>query len=406
MLQQLLDSGQYEVLSDLPLPDRECRSGSIPQVILRYRPEAIECPGCHSSQIRRKGTYKREVIDMWGEKAVDVTIIKQKYLCENPECKKSFHVEDELDYPKEMRISNDVLDAIDTYILQHPNMSTSQIASRFGVGRTVVSQILKRRVQELQEQTVSLHPCILLCFIPFSFHGRECCAVAGIDEHREKYLLNIYRNHSPHLIGDIANKSTHFINDVETCFCKPEPSFIQGIKSEFHGYNCDPAIAILHHCIEKQIQILIKDSPNCHIIGQLDELKRLLGTPNSKKFPNAFRIWCCNLSCEDQTYLKPFIETVDNCLAEYANTTEYDPEETDFSRLLKLIQKFINDNATFDTMLYRLLYSVPSAVTPSNSTVLYHCMNHMYDPVAGSLVDFGVNIDRLYDEILGSRATI
>lgn len=402
MLKQFLDSGRYEA-SDLSQLDPERRSDSIPQVELWYRPEVTESPRCHSTHIRRKDLCKRTVIDMWGEKAVEVTITKQQYLCQNPECKKSFHVEDELDYPKEMRISNDVLDAIEAYILQHPNMSASQIAPKFGVGRTVVSQIIKRRVQELQNQTVSLHPCILLCFIPFSFHGRECCAVAGIDEHEEKYLLNIYRNHSSNVIEDIANKSSQFAFPVDACFCKPEPSFIHCIKSEFQGYLSDPDVAILHHCIEKQIQILIKNSPDWYMIGQIEELKQILGTPSSKNFPSRFATWCRNLNCEEQTYLQPFIDNVYACLDEYAHSTEYGAEETDFSRLLKLIQKYVNDNATFDTMCYRLLYSVPSAVTPSNSTVLYHCMNHMYHPVTGCLVDFGVRIDRLYEEIMRNR---
>ena len=102
MLKQFLDSGRYEEIDLSPL-DRECRSNSIPQVILRYLPEATECPRCHSTHIRRKDLCKRTVIDMWGEKAVEVTITKQQYLCQNPECKKSFHTEDELDYPKEMQ---------------------------------------------------------------------------------------------------------------------------------------------------------------------------------------------------------------------------------------------------------------------------------------------------------------
>lgn len=397
MLQTLLDSGRYEVIPDAADADRR-RNTAIKSIALRYLPEATTCPACNSPHIKKKSRHTRRVIDICDGAAVEVSVTKQTYVCQNPECKKTFRLQDETDYPSEMRIATDVTDAIDAFIFEHPAMSASQIASRFGVGRTVASRILKNRIEQLREQTISYRPCVLLCFIPFTFHGRLCCALTGVDEHQGKYLLNIYRNHSPQLVEDVAAKTLHFRDDVQVYFCRPEPIFAQAIRSELCGNSS--VIAILHHCIEEQLRAAIADTQDVQTAWQLDAFRQLLTCPTGRDFLASYHAWCSALPHGVQTELAAFIDTVNGCLAEYAHSIEYDAAETDFGRLLQLIRKFATDNATFDTMVYRLLYSVPSAVTPSNATVLRHVGMHMHAPVAAPLANFGVDLDRLCGEIM------
>jgi len=389
MLQELLDSGHYEI-QEITTPSERNQLG---KVVVQSLTEATSCPNCHSTRIKRKGKHSRTMIDIFDEKAFQVQIVKQRYKCNV--CNKTFFPTIENDYPTNRQITTKVLKRLETTILTTPTLSISKAAEQFGVGRTVASKILKKKIQELKAMTKSIHPCLIINFVPFSFSGKERCAVTGVTEIGEKLLLDFWPDYSQNSITLFLSKTTAFFDNIEIVFCKPDHQIISHAKMAF---SCD--VAIIHRFFQKAIETSKNDTGDGTYIRKVVLLEHILEIFKKAKSRTEFLVsysnWFSNLSTFEQNIVSPFYKETQPYIQEYAIATEYDPKDTECDKLLKIISKFRKDNSDFDSMVFRLLYANEATMNSPNGSIVMYSINHMNLPVTKRINNFGIDIDLLY----------
>ena len=74
-------------------------------------------------------------------------------------------------------------------------------------------------------------------------------------------------------------------------------------------------------------------------------------------------------------------------------------EYSAFKKLIEIISKQRRDRTDFDTMVFRLLYANKASLASPNGLHIWNMITSMAVPSVGSITEFGVDIDMLYEEI-------
>ena len=390
MIDNLLKSGLYEVETRVSAS----KSGTIEKLYIRYLPQPQECPRCGSPKIIKKTLSRHVIIDIQGNQPIEVTITKQRSKCQ---CGQTFIMKDESDYPERIHISKDASDLLGTMILEEPDLSITQAGEMLGVGRTTASEALHQKIKELRDQTFSVAPCIKISYIPFFFTNKERCAVAGIDSSGKSFLLDILDEYSVEQLSRFYPKTEVFRSDIQASFCKLASDITESLHNQ---YPID--IGILHRCISQLIKQARGNRYDALYTDRYDALYNLDQTMRHctyNHFPTLFFDWQKSLSSDLKKSLQELIETVNSFLRECSVTTKYTEMDTSFTKLMKIISKQRKDRTTFDTMVFRLLYANQVALSSPNGPHIWNSINSMMAPIAGSMSEFGVDIDALYEDI-------
>ncbi len=399
MIADLLRSGLYQEIENLTTHKTdlaEKNSNPLSRIALRYLPEAKQCPRCQSPNIVKKTISKRVVLDIIDNRPIEVTILKQRYKCKN--CGHTFVVKDALDYPEHMHVTTAALDRFATQILDDPEIVISTFGEQFQIGRTTISEAVQKKIQELSKQTSSVAPCIYIYYVPFYFTGKERCAIVGVDENECELLLDILEEYSPRGLESFFPKTYGFKDDIELLFCKLEAIFVKLIREQFKT-----DVAILRSCIQKELQKAKEDQEDGLYNKKLDalyNLKFLIEKSGEMRFRYDFVEWFENLTEPLQQSFKPLFQAFLECIKEDANIVNYYTYEPSMKKLMEIISKYRKDHASFTTMAFRLLYANRVALSSPNGSQIFRSISSMMAPTSGSMTAFGVDINRLYEEVI------
>ena len=391
MIADLLDSGLYEIENKTPANE----DNSLEKLRLRYLPVASEYPKCKSSNFIKKTASTRTIIDVLGNQPIEITLVKQRYKCS---CGKTFTLKDDTDYPDRMHITKETSDKLGTMILEDADLSITQAGEMFGVGRTTASEALHQKIKELSDQTFSVVSCVKISYIPFYFTNKERCAIAGIDRFGKRFLLDIIDEYSEDRLSRFFPKTEPFKNDISVSFCKLDSDITSTVQSY---YSID--VGIVHRCVSDFIEKArgkVGEPLYAEKYDALAELERAMFSQYPVQFGMIFSDWQSNLTPTLQDALRPFIDTVNGFFQECAVTTMHSKKDTTFKKLMEIISKQRKDRTNFDTMVFRLLYANKAALATPNGPHIWKSINSMMTPVAGSMSEFGVDIDRLYEEVV------
>jgi hypothetical protein len=297
-----------------------------------------------------------------------------------------------------MHITKKTSDTLGTMLLEDADLSICQAAEMFGVGRTTASEALHQKLEELSDQTFSVMPCVKISYLPFHFANKERCAVAGIDCFGKRFLLDILDVYSATRLPDFFPKTDDFKNDIAVSFCKLDSEVAGAIQAY---YSMD--VGIIHQCISafmKQSRGKVGEPLYAEKYDALAALELAMFSMSSIHFVQIFADWRNALDPVLRDSLRPFIDTIIEFLRECTVTTVHPKQNTTFKKLMEIISKQRRDRTDFDTMVFRLLYANKAALASPNGPHIWNMITSMTAPAVGSITEFGVDIDMLYDELV------
>ena len=341
-------------------------------VVITSTEKPKTCKYCGSDKVYvQKTVPDKTFFDLYADPNSDhldgtpsrIIVKRKRFRCDN--CKKTFFPEDSI--PKE-KISIEYKKVVVEEILSRHEVTNTNAAEKFGLGKSTVSDIINDAMIKASENTICVKLNVLnLAFVPFDYDNKTHCAVIGSKIAADDLiLLDFLDTYEVDTIIDFCQNKIMPKACVDLVFTMPDRDLINGLMGIFSRADCcilmdyvldhitiaDDGNGVYYHKMDamKEIQKILKDSK----IEQLERdlylwKKTLIRDPDQIDVPKGFK----NVG----TAFDELINCIDNYTEECINAWSYGINYNECSKFLGIIDSFRKNNVPYDMMKFRIMYS-------------------------------------------------
>ena len=371
-----------------------------------------ECPYCGSNKLHKKelnvSTFLHSESD--GNR-VWIMWTRHRYECKNPDCEHKTFDHPDFNVLKGKYMTKEASDTMASELIQDPDALVGAIGEKYGQSKYASSRFLRNRIKEF-DKNLSYLKGEEIYFLPFTYTKGERCALVGIiHPSDEVYLLDIFDKYESKIFDLFSLRLNWPSKEIEAALCK----FDVECLAVLYGYFPRAAGVVnrlLIDSIEKEMDIqhdrifferrqaleYLKD-----VVSQKDLSRDEYHQGLDEWYEDSIASVRANLLDKFQISLKSLRQDILSYEYECWRGTKYDWRR-EFDKLYEIIKTLHKRNNDFDLLCYRMLHANKAAIEAVDDELYTRCVYNFYAPITRPFNGVvGVNINELYDEIVGDK---